>query len=367
MKRLICSLSFTMIGIVGRTQSINIPDSHLRNALLSSASAGYAFNQSGQAITIDNNNNGSIEVNEALTVYRLELMDLNIVNIQGLEFFHNLSYLGLQLNYISVFSSAGMPNLKSLILCWNPLNSLYVSNSPGLTVLDVSYTNLTTLNTDQLSNIEVLDCSGSNISSLNLNNLLELKVLEVSSTNLSTLDLSHQLELLTLGCSYLPFDSLDLSGCPNLWSLVMYGSGNVLKSLNVKNVDVQNLHQLILNAPELQFICCNFSDSSYIADNWVGNNLIGVAGITEISSNCGFLNVEEFDTINTLTISPNPSNDFLTVGTRYLGTVELIDIFGNVVLTWEQNENVQLIDLRDVGSGIYFVKNYFNTKKLVIN
>ena len=95
------------------SQSVNIPDSIFYTTLINK--------------NIDLNNNDSIEVSEALQVSYLNLDELNIRDLSGIEHF---------------------TNLDSLSCKWNLLSSLDVSALTSLKKLDCSYNDLTELNVD---------------------------------------------------------------------------------------------------------------------------------------------------------------------------------------------------------------------------
>src|SRR5690606_11318376 len=109
-----------------------------------------------QSIKIDTNNDGEIQVSEALDVYRLEVQNSNIGNLTGIEVFTNLTHLYCQNN--------------------NPLTELDVSNNVNLIKLDCSGTSLTELDVSNNINLTHLYCSSSlnNFTELNLSNNVNL-------------------------------------------------------------------------------------------------------------------------------------------------------------------------------------------------
>ena len=75
-----------------QAQIVNIPDAEFKQILVS---ANYnnqiaSANEGGAYMTIDSNNDGEIQMDEALMVRALNLEGYNISNLTGIEYFTNL-------------------------------------------------------------------------------------------------------------------------------------------------------------------------------------------------------------------------------------------------------------------------------------
>jgi len=113
---LIC-FSFT------QAQIVNIPDDEFKNKLLNANLYNYiATDGNSNSIIIDINNDGEIQVSEALNVYGLDLNSPynsdDIYNLTGIGAFINLRILacvGNQISYINVGSMKYSPFTRPLI------------------------------------------------------------------------------------------------------------------------------------------------------------------------------------------------------------------------------------------------------------
>ncbi|MEC4003485.1 T9SS type A sorting domain-containing protein [Flavobacterium sp. SUN052] len=149
MKKTILSLIVLITGIIN-AQTINIPDANFKAKLLAANTTnniaiGSNFSSS---IIIDTNNNGEIEISEAVQVYQLDVSYSNISSLEGLSVFANLS---------------------NLFCNNNQLTTLDLSNNVNLFLIDCSFNLLTTLDTSSIINLGLgVNCDNNLLSSLNL-------------------------------------------------------------------------------------------------------------------------------------------------------------------------------------------------------
>lgn len=71
--------------------------------------------------------------------------------------------------------------------------------------------------------------------------------------------------------------------------------------------------------------------------------------------------VEEVEALN-MTVYPNPATDYIMVGAQSFESVQIYDMTGRLVLTSTESK----IDVRSLGTGVYFVRVNGNTTKLVV-
>lgn len=71
--------------------------------------------------------------------------------------------------------------------------------------------------------------------------------------------------------------------------------------------------------------------------------------------------VEEVEALN-MTVYPNPATDYIMVGAQSFESVQIYDMTGHLVLTSTESK----IDVRSLGTGVYFVRVNGNTTKLVV-
>ncbi len=73
MKKLLYSLFLLLFFIALDAQIVNIPDPEFKAALVNANSSNnIAFDQAGGAIMVDINNDGEIQISEALLVYKIQ-------------------------------------------------------------------------------------------------------------------------------------------------------------------------------------------------------------------------------------------------------------------------------------------------------
>ncbi|MEL1254624.1 T9SS type A sorting domain-containing protein [Flavobacterium sp. DGU38] len=215
-------------------QVINFPDAKLKAKLLTAASGNTVPVASIQYVNpgyptyynkIDTNNDGEIQISEALLIKSLDISNANITDLTGLSYFSNLHTLFCHSNKIS--------NLSELNLI------------PSLVQFQMNY------NTGSLSQID-------------LSNLINLKTLTCISDNLTLINVSNNVRLESISCQDNKLTSLDVSNCPNLnWLVSFY---NQLEFLNIKNGNTNNWGKLFIHNGEryLRYICADEEDLSLV-------------------------------------------------------------------------------------------------------
>lgn len=263
MKQTILTLTlifgFTLSGF---SQIITIPDNNLKNKLLSASSTNQvARNAMNQWVKIDTNNNGEIEISEALLIYQLFVNSSNVSDVTGLESFTNLRNLNCSNNSITSI------NLTSLTF---------------LSTLNCSSNQLTTLNIINNSNLGTLNCSNNLITSLNLSNKPYLGQVNCDLNQIVTLDTTQNPQLFSLECDNNLLENLSINN-PELWFLSC--DFNQLTTLDVSQSQItnltcsnNNLEVLIIKNnldftwqnlaigfnPDLYYVCCDEADIAYV-------------------------------------------------------------------------------------------------------
>jgi len=308
MKRIL--LLLLLISTIAEAQIVNIPDANFKARLLSAdVNNDIAKNLAGVRIKIDVNNDGQIQLSEALQVGFLDLecwgcMDSQrFSSLEGIQSFINLKYLDIYSHFLTTLDLRSLPNLEHLGAEENLLTSV---NLDGLTMMkvlslaanqltvfdptpftqlenfNIESNNITTLNLTGLSNLELLQCGFNAINSLNLNDLTSLKYLYCNNTEISTLNLENSNDLENLTCS----ENLFLS------SIFVKNGGNVPDFF------------LLSDCPNLRYICCNESQITAI------QNLIAQSGIAncEVNSYCTFVPGGDYNTITGNTLFDSNGN-----------------------------------------------------------
>ncbi|MCF6133391.1 DUF7619 domain-containing protein [Flavobacterium wongokense] len=318
MKNIYTAILLLIINLSASAQIVNIPDANFKAKLLSSSTTNTVAQDASDAnIKIDANNNGEIEVSEALAVRKLfytndgpppfkmnigqtvqtigpisdltgiaaftnleylyvgsnELTTLDLssntllqylycgnnqltsINLTGLV---NLTYLNIRNNNFTSFSTAGLQALVIFDCRANEfLQSLTFNNNPALTHVTCSVCQLSSLDVSSLTGLRNLECSVNNINSLNFGSINQLSELGCSSNQLTTLDISSQTQLKRLNCSNNVLTSnFDFSNLPEI--MYVSCSFNSITSLLFAN----NLHLISVGCTNNNLTSLDFSSTS---------------------------------------------------------------------------------------------------------
>jgi uncharacterized repeat protein (TIGR01451 family) len=278
-------------------QIVNIEDPSLKAELIADG--------------IDTNNDGEIQVSEALAVTSLNIAGNQTRTFEGIDQFANLTnltigsasypfdeYTNLDLrkltnlevlncgfgingdinvsdlsnlrvlnagiatfSNISKFNLTGLTSLEEFI--YGPTNSgvpneppvqVYFNNLTSLKKLEVYQNRFTTLEVGNLSNLETFYCSANEITSLDLSNMVNLTQFHCTQNQLTSLDLSNTNVSGILGFAY-----------------------NPITHLNLKDGVVNNLDSNTFEAMNIQSICCDTSELSNV------QTLVANAGYTGVT------------------------------------------------------------------------------------
>lgn len=358
MKKLLI-LFVTVVGIsLCDAQTVTIPDANFKAALLN------------HSPVIDTNNDGEIQVSEALNTTTMFVTNFSsiITNTTGLNAFTNLtelriSYTGIntidvsnlvQLQYLNVsdnnltsLSVTGLTNLETLICEHNNLFSIDVSGLTNLVLLDFS-SNYLLNNFVQtgLPNLTNLIGNETGLQNINLNGLNNLTNLSVSNCDINNLDVTNLTNLITLNCTGNSITSLSLENLTNLNYL--YCSGNQLSDLNVSNL--VHLNQLFCSSNQLSSL--NVTNLSELTALDCSNNQITTLNTQTLSQlnslSCSFnqlssLNLSSLVNLEYLDCSANLQLNLIDIST--LVNLKRLICFNNNMATLDVTNLVQLTTL----------------------
>ncbi|WP_432673054.1 DUF7619 domain-containing protein [Flavobacterium sp. SM2513] len=231
-------------------QIVTIPDAAFKERLLASSSSFFvAKNLQGNFFSIDANDDGEIQLQEAQQVTYLRLYDLPINSLEGIEAFTNLTELQ----------------------CWK--------------------LNLTTLDVSALTQLKLLNCAQNDLDIIDISALSNLETFLCDDNNLTTLNFLNNPNLLSIGCSDNLLTTLDVSNLANLNQLVCYGNflttitfpvNNSITSLYIYNNLLTSLDFSIL--PNLTNISCDRNNFTSLAFDNLPNLTFIDCGGTQLSS-----------------------------------------------------------------------------------
>lgn len=255
------ALIFLMVVSWCNAQIINFPDPNFKARLLAAAPGLQIAYGIGGSIKIDTNNDGEIQVSEALMVTGLWLYNANINNIGGLE------------NFV---------NLREINCYGNSIATMDLSPLTQLTRVNISNNHITSLNVTGLSQVEWLNCHFNELTSLDLTGMTYMYQLQCQNNQLTALNISNASNLLTVYCQNNLLTNLSTENIDTLYNLNC--SSNNLIQLSLKNNYAEINLDFSVN-PNLQYICADDIELEGI------QNKINQYGYTSCyaNSNCDFI------------------------------------------------------------------------------
>ncbi len=336
MKKLLLLLNL-MIGLLASAQ-INFPDAQFKAFLVgANASNARAFNASNQAIAIDTDLNGEIDLTEAAAVFRLRLESTIVSDITGIQQFSGLNKLELYYNAITAIDVSGMATLTNLEIVENPVTALNVSGCTSLQALICTYTPLTSIDISgltALTSVELNDNSSladftavgctsfasfgpngllntENLVNVNISGCTQFTNLSFSASN--SVNVSNCTGLLSLSLFSPTLSSLNVTGCSALQNL--YANNNSLTTLDLSGCTSLQLLEAHDNS---QLSTINLADCVNIKDLWISDNAISNFSWP------GFEHLEWIDLTN---------NDLVTLDVSDCPALELLQMYGNLTVT----------------------------------
>ena len=339
MKKLL--LILLCVPLIGFGQLTMIPDANFEQELIN---LGY---DTGTP-------NGSVPTANIDTVTGLEVDDLNISDLTGIEDFSALTELFCgenQLTSLDVSNNTALTELE----CWdNQLTSLDVSGATALTILNCSGNQLTSLDVSSNTALIALFCSDNQLTSLDISGAKALTNLSCDYNQLATLDISNNTSLLGLICEYNELTLLNVSQNAALSNLAC--GGNKLVSLDVsQNTD---LHNLACGGNKL----VNLDVSHNTALDWLeclSNQLTSL----DVSQNIGLSTINCGDNqLTSLDVSKNTALNYLYVNSNQLTSLNLKN--GNNQNLWIyaiNNFNLNCIEVDDTSWANTFLSTHIDS------
>ena len=223
----------------------HFPDDIFRDFILNG-------NPDGTGGKIDTDGNGSLSDAELAAASWIEIPEMNISDLTGIEYFTSLTELYCYSNELTALDLSQNTALRTLSCSYNQLTDLDLSRNTDLDCLDCKENQLTNLDVSRNTALGYLDCEGNQLTSLDVSNNTVLTVLNCGSNmltgldiswntdleifycynnQLSYLDISQNIALTDIDCGSNQLTSLDVSQRTGLTKL--YCAANQLTSLNV--------------------------------------------------------------------------------------------------------------------------------------
>ena len=303
-KRHILSLVILFSIAFLQAQNTAIPDANFENYLETHAQDGSVV-AIGDASSMGDGmaNNGLVFTSRISNVMLLNVNNLNISDLTGIEDFTALETLICNTNELSMLDVSNNMNLVSLLCGSNNLASLTVSNNTNLETLNCADNQIQTLDLSSNTALKSLTASGNRLTQIDVSNNSGLTFLSISNNRLvgelvvinnpnlenlfcannqiSTLNLSANTVLKNLDAANNALTSLDLSAmnsvvCPDpqtnpatlcQGSAFVNVSKNLLSSLIVANG--YNSLFASINSTENPDLFCIQVDSDFAPVGWL--------------------------------------------------------------------------------------------------
>ncbi|MFP9115799.1 T9SS type A sorting domain-containing protein [Flavobacterium sp. RHBU_3] len=313
---------FLLVAGVNYAQVVNIPDANFKNYLLNYPDP------------IDTNNDGEIQVSEAIIITHLSVEGSQIYNFQGIESFTNLVTLDINVDWdqdavsstVSNLNLTGLVQLQSFIVAVTDLHDITFGGNTQLTDVFISVsdndlvsviplldfsgcTNLQQITVLQLnvSNINIDGCAAlqnfyyvegspnEGISEMDFSSCGNLEFIYLHSSTLESMILTNHpylTDLMVYGSNLYMFDA---SGCPAISRIVLALGGNEEVYINLKNGNPNygNVNSSISANAAQCYVCIDEGESFQS----IGSNVI-------LSTYCNFTPGGDHNTISgTLTLN----------------------------------------------------------------
>lgn len=348
-------LAFTVI--TANAQLVTIPDANFKARLLAANPSNHIASYENADIngsvgsynTIDTNQDGEIQLSEALEIRHLNLVGNNIASLSGINSFTNLTSLDCGSNQLTSLNIDGLLNLTRLSCGENLLTSLDVSMLSNLRILGCSFNNLTSLNLNGLNNLVEIGCYYNQLVTIEANNLNNLLYVLCANNRLVSLNLNGSNNLQTVECYSNQLEELTLMNRPNLQELYC-NNNSPLTSIYIKGSPLESDFEFSNNF-NLQYICTDDFNIATI------QNTVNLYGYTNclVNSTCQ-LSTEE-NTLAYFTIYPTPTKEVLNININAQIIVNSVAIYNTLGQLVQVSTNPsESIDVSSLKTGNYVIK-----------
>lgn len=345
--KLITTLLLTFISVVSFAQIVVIPNANFKAKLLQASPDNQIAFGGNSYITIDANNDGEIQVSEAIAVTELNVNYASINNLTGIEAFVNLRSLDCSQNSLFSLNTTPLTLLENLNCSVNNgITTLNISSNTNLKTLNADFCSLTALNLSNCPALLELSIRSCDLTALNLSSTPNLQSVNCRNNNITSLIISGNNALTYLNCGANNLTSVNLVQCPNLIELECFQ--NQISTLDVS----QNLNLQKLNCGTNQLTTLNVSNITNLTDLICLNNQLASLDVTQNVNllNLNFslnqittLNLAQNQNLTTLNCSSNPITSLDVSGCPNLIGLVCIE---NQLTSLDVSQNVNLVDLQ---------------------
>lgn len=183
----------------------------------------------------DTDHDGFLTQEEASVVTEINVPNMDIASLKGVEIFSGLTRLVCNSNKLTSLCVAYNPVLVELLCDENQLSELILtqglSGGDELTRVDCQHNQLTKLSVAGCKKLTTLNCQHNQLAELNMHWTYALEKINCSNNKLTNLDFYQVDDITTLNCAYNELTTLYVGGKTLLASLMC--DHNPMTSLNV--------------------------------------------------------------------------------------------------------------------------------------
>lgn len=169
---------------------------------------------------VDSDGNGELTYEEIQKATELNVSEMSITSLKGMEYFTQLTKLDCHSNNLISLDVSNHTALTYLSCGGNELTNLDVSNNTALIELWCSHNQLTNLDLGKNTVLAHFGCWNNHLTSLDVSNNVALIRLYCNDNELTCLDVSNNVALTTLYCTNNRLTSLDVSNNTALTDLM---------------------------------------------------------------------------------------------------------------------------------------------------
>lgn len=168
----------------------------------------------------DLDNDGALSQEEIDWVEDIDVIDMGITDLTGIETFRNLKRLQCGSNALTALNLSGNPKLQTVYCGFNTIATLTTGALPELTELYCNNNALTSLEVGSCPALVELTCCENALTALDVSNCPNLKELGCYDNKLAALDVSKNTQLTHLWCEGNEFTTLDITACASVIGFV---------------------------------------------------------------------------------------------------------------------------------------------------
>lgn len=317
----------------------------------------------------DLNNDGKIQISEAQGVTVLDLHEMGITSLEGLDQFENLIELNVNGNALASVDLTNLKNLQNLYACnMQGLVSMNVAGLENLQYVLINDTGISSIDLTAAKGLVQLDAWWTHFESIDISQNTLLELINLDTAPIKALDASNHTKLTYLNVNNTPIESLSVNGCESLVELyaantplTLIDASNLaaLKTFWAFNLTSQDGVVKADNCPSLEYLHAYNSNLSVLSAKGCpvlrefrcfGNPNVTAADFTgSFTTNSGEINLDGAH-LESFTIDKNNTLWYLNLCQNRLTELDLKGGFTSLVEFYNNGSTLQKINVEGLPS-----------------